>query len=210
MESMARDKKKSARKKSTGKKKATKRTASRKKSPPKFDFKNPTIEQLQTVFVFWCNSNRNILATSKQFGVSRNGIKAAIERYDWNTRFQTAIDKSNQQTGRDVVGGLAKNVARAQKVFDKIGDKLLDKGTKLSADPFAFIRVAKYIDDASGDAPPTTARDIIINVIEQISDATPDERSRFARNYLAGLGVFDDAAVRRLSKILPCKLHSQN
>lgn len=205
---MAREKKKPARKKRT-RKKPSKQT-SRTKSPPKFDLKNPSVDELQQVFAYWCKSNRNIQKTAIHFSVSRNGIKSCIERYDWNTRFNKVVEQAYAQTESTIAGGLAENVQTAQKVFDKIAKKLLDKDAAISADPFALIRVGKYIDDVSGDTPQTTTRDIIINVVDQLTEAGPAERDRFARNYLAGLGIFDDAAVSRMSKILPCKLHSQN
>lgn len=205
---MARDKTKPARKKPSRKKPS--KQATRNKSPKKFDFKNPTMQQLETVFLYWFACNRNITKTTVQFGISRNGLKAVITRYDWNPKYEAAARMAFKGTEKKAANALAKNVQTAQKILDRIGDKLTDKSQSITGDAFAFVRVAKYIDEVSGDTPQSTARDIIINVIQQITEAAPDERNRFARNYLAGLGIFDDAAVERMSAILPGKLHSQN
>lgn len=162
------------------------------------------------VFLEWFANNRNVNKTAAHFGLSRNGITAAVNKYGWDEKYETAAKSAWKGVARKAANALAKNVQTAQSILDRIGAKLTDESQPITGDPFAFVRVAKYIDEASGDTPQSTARDIIINVVQQITEATPDERNRFARNYLAGLGIFDDAAVERMSAILPGQLHSQN
>ena len=205
---MARDKRKPARKKPSRKKPS--KQAARNKSPKEFDLKTPTLAQLESVFQVWFANNRNVSKTARHFRVTRNGITAAVRKYDWDAKYDDAAKTAWKGAEKKAANALAKNVQTAQKILDRIGDKLTDKSQPIDGDAFAFVRVAKYIDEVSGDTPQSTARDIIINVIQQLTEAAPDERNRFARNYLAGLGIFDDAAVERMSAILPGQLHSQN
>ena len=169
-----------------------------------------TVQQREDMFIFWCQANQNVTATAKHFGITRDTIYKIRDADRWLDRFNEAIDKIRAKSDHQVVRGISKNLERAQTILDNISGKLAGQGKNIDADVHAFVRLARYVDEAAGDGPATPGRDVIIHVVEGIVNGTSAERQHIAGNFLADLGIYDEPTVERLSKILPGKIHTQN
>jgi hypothetical protein len=198
--------------------KARKKTTTKRRQPVKTRPKKSrpgagqswTVQQREDMFIFWCRANRNITATAKHFGITRETVYKIRDADKWLDRFNEVIDKIRAKSDHKVVRGITETLQRAQVILDNVGANLEKQGAKINSDVHSFVKLAKYIDEASGDIPATPGKDVIIHVVERVINGSEADRRHIAGNFLADLGVYDKPTVDRLSKIFPGKIHSQN
>jgi len=159
---------------------------------------------------WWCRNGQNFTGCAREFSCSKTTVFKIAKQDQWEDRFNEIIEQVRQKSDQKIVRGIAGNLKRAQTICDNIGQKLEDQGAAIEGDIHSFVRLATYIDGATGDQQPEQGREQVINVVTTIINGTEASRKHLAGNFLAGLGIYDERTVERLSKIFPGTIPSQN
>lgn len=136
---------------------------------------------LENIFDYWCNHDRHVANTAKQFDIARQTVATFIKRHSWQDRFDKIKSQIEKKTDKSIVQSIADNLEYVRALKRKLLRRFLQKDFKLEGTISEVIKLMEYEDRLLGIAPDETQAPstLIFNIVNTMS---PDEQRQLDRN----------------------------
>ncbi len=137
--------------------------------------------ELDAMFEFWFQNDRNVTKTAKKYGRDRASIYRWAKRFGWEARAEKIRNKVRRDTDKRLQRKEISNVKTAQKCLRKEVAAYLHDNHEATGDLKAIVQLLKYIDDNGG-----------LELLDQISIAAIPMTTELAKEAMAVLKELAD------------------
>ncbi len=171
-------------------------------NPAKYDN-----EARESFFLYWVKS-RSIRAVARKFNVGESTVHKIKNEDKWLDRIDDILETIRSKTDKKAASVISKRLTSARAILTRVETSLMHGD--IEATVRDFVKLAEYIDGQEGTGPTDSRSELIVNVVNNITNGTDSDRARHAGNFLAGLGVVSDDVSERVASILHSRALASN